>query len=37
MDNQQDVSYLMSQQGLNDTIELHIKGIQNYYNKYKRT
>lgn len=37
MDNQQDVSYLMSPQGLNDTIELHIKGIQNYYNKYKRT
>ena len=37
MDNKQDVNYLMSPQGLNDTIALHIKGIQNYYDKYKRT
>ena len=36
MDNKQDVNYLMSPQGLNDTIALHIKGIQNYYDKYKR-
>ena len=35
MDNKQDVNYLMSSQGLNDIIALHIKGIQNYYNKYK--
>lgn len=34
MDNKQDVEYLLSPQGLNDTIAIHMKGIENYYNKY---
>jgi len=36
MDNKDDVNYLMSAQGLNDTICIHFKGIENYYNKYKK-
>lgn len=34
MDNKQDVEYLMGPTGLNDVVSIHIKGIENYYNKY---
>ena len=34
MDNKQDAEYLLSTRGLNDVICIHIKGIENYYNKY---
>ena len=34
MDNKQDVDYLLSPRGLNDTICIHMKGIEIYYNKY---
>lgn len=34
MDNKQDVEYLLSPRGLNDTISIHMKGIEIYYNKY---
>ena len=33
MDNKQDVEYLLSPRGLNDTIAIHMKGIEIYYNK----
>ena len=36
MDNKQDVKYLMSPIGLNDVICIHMKGIENYYNRYKK-
>jgi hypothetical protein len=34
MDNKQDVEYLMGPTGLNDVVCIHMKGIENYYNKY---
>ena len=36
MDNKQDVEYLISTNGFNDIVALHLQGIQNYYNKYKK-
>ena len=36
MDNKQDVDYLLSPEGFNDIVAIHMKGIQDYYNKYKK-
>ena len=31
-----DVEYLLSARGLTDTINIHLKGIEIYYNRYKK-
>lgn len=36
MDNKKDVEYLLSARGLTDTINIHLKGIEIYYNRYKK-
>ena len=36
MDNKLDVEYLLSARGLTDTINIHLKGIEIYYNRYKK-
>lgn len=34
MDNKQDATYLMSNKGLEDVVNIHLEGIKKYYNKY---
>jgi hypothetical protein len=34
MDNKEDLKFLTSSNGLNDIINVHIKGLDNYYDKY---
>lgn len=35
MDNRQDIDYLLSTEGFNDIVNIHVEGIKKYYNKYK--
>lgn len=35
MDNKEDAAYLLSPEGFNNIVALHIKGIKLYFNKYK--
>lgn len=34
MDNKQDATYLMSNKGFEDVVNIHLEGIKKYYNKY---
>ena len=36
MDNKKDAEYLLSASGFNDIVAIHMQGIKNYYEKYKK-